>query len=85
MTQDGPIIYQISIKEQLAVTWAEWFAPLHIWHTATGETLLSGPVRDQAELFGLLLKVYNLNLTLVAVRQVPAATADPASTPESIL
>lgn len=62
--------YQIRIKEQLADTWADWFEPLIIHHEANGETTLRGPMRDQAELFGLLLKVYKLNLTLLAVRRL---------------
>lgn len=63
-------IYQLRSKEQLTSTWAEWFDPLVIQHEADGESTLTGPVRDQAELFGLLMKVYNLNLTLLAVRRV---------------
>jgi len=66
-------IYQIRIKEQLADTWADWFDPLVIQHEANGEATLTGPVRDQAELFGLLLKVFNLNLTLLAVYRVERA------------
>jgi hypothetical protein len=64
------IVYQIRIQEQLDDQWAEWFDPLVIQHRASGETTLTGPVRDQAELFGLLLKVQNLNLTLVAVNWI---------------
>lgn len=64
-----PLVYQIRIQEQLDDQWVEWFAPLVIQHKANGETTLTGPVRDQAELFGLLLKIANLNLTLVAVHR----------------
>lgn len=46
---------------------AEWFAPLTVVNEANGEALLYGPIRDQAELFGLLLKLYNLNFSLLAV------------------
>lgn len=63
-------IYQISIKEHLSKQWAEWFAPLVIHHQPDGQTWLVGPLRDQAELHGLLLKVRNLNLTLIAVKPV---------------
>lgn len=68
-----PTIYQIRIKEQPADTWADWFDPLVIRHEANGEATLTGPVRDQAELFGLLLKIFNLNLTLLAVDRVESA------------
>lgn len=64
-----PTIYRIRIKEHLAEFWAEWFDPLVIQHGANGETTLIGPLRDQAELFGILTKVNNLNLTLIALEQ----------------
>lgn len=67
------MIYQIRISEQLDEQWAEWFLPLVIHHAATGATTLTGPVRDQAELFGLLIKVRDLNLTLVAVNPIAAS------------
>ena len=66
----NPIIYQIRIKETLGAQWAEWFDPLAIQPAPNGDTLLVGPLRDQAELHGVLLKVRNLNLTLIAVTQV---------------
>ena len=69
-----PIIYQLRLKEQLDDQWAEWFSPLVIQREANGQTLLVGPLRDQAELHGLLLKVRNLNLTLIAVSQVGSAS-----------
>lgn len=65
-----PILYQIRIQEQLDDQWAEWFDPLVIHHEPTGQATLTGPVRDQAELFGLLLKLGNLNLTLLAVSRL---------------
>lgn len=75
-----PIIYQISIQEHLGEQWAEWFAPLVIHHQPNGQTVLVGPLRDQAELHGILLKVSNLNLTLVAVTQAtPPTPAAPVS------
>jgi hypothetical protein len=67
-----PIIYQISIEEQLGDHWAEWLSPLVIQRNPAGGTMLSGAVRDQAELFGLLMKICNLNLTLVAVERIAA-------------
>jgi len=60
-------IYQIHLKEHLSAQWAEWFDPLRIEYAANGETRLVGPIRDQSELYGLLMKVRDLNLTLLAV------------------
>lgn len=64
------MIYEIRVKGHLDSNWVEWFAPLIIQNQPAGEATLTGSVRDQAELFGLLLKVANLNLTLLAVRRV---------------
>lgn len=66
---NNSITYQICIKEQLDERWQEWFAPLALQAQPNGHTLLVGPLRDQAELHGVLLKVSNLNLTLLAVTQ----------------
>jgi len=66
------IIYQITIKEQLGDQWAEWFSPLVIRNEADGATLLTGPLRDQGELHGVLAKVRDLNLTLIAVNRIEA-------------
>lgn len=60
--------YQICIKEQLSEQWAEWFDPFIIQPQPEGQTWLVGPVRDQSELHGLLLKIRDLNLTLIAVK-----------------
>lgn len=68
-----PTIYQIRIAEHLGEQWVEWFDPLLIQHQPNGQTLLVGPVRDQAELQGILSKISNLNLTLVAVNQTQPA------------
>jgi hypothetical protein len=62
-----PTIYHIKIKGYLAATWSEWFDGLTITHQEDGETVLSGPVADQAALHGLLLKVRDLGLPLLSV------------------
>ena len=65
-----PISYQIRIKEQLGEQWAEWFSPLVIHSEPEGNTTLTGPLRDQGELHGMLSKVRDLNLTLVSVNPI---------------
>ena len=65
-----PLIYQIRIKGHLDRKWADWFAGLSITSLENGETLLTGPVLDQAMLHGLLRKVRDVGLPLVAVMQV---------------
>lgn len=63
-------VYQFRIKEQLDEQWAEWFFPLHIQKEANGNTTFSGPIRDQAELYGIIIKMRDLNLTLLTVKPV---------------
>jgi hypothetical protein len=71
------IVYHIRVKGHLDPYWAEWFDGLTITHEATGRTLLSGPVVDQAALYGVLLKIHNLNLTLLSLNRVEVAQPSP--------
>ena len=71
-----PIIYQIRIRGHLDRKWADWFSGLSITSQASGETLLTGPVLDQAMLHGLLRKVRDIGLPLVAVMAVEPEQAD---------
>lgn len=59
-------IYEIRVHEEMDDDLAAWFDPLTIVHEPNGTTF-TVPVRDQAELHGLLIKIRDLNLTLVAV------------------
>jgi len=63
----SPQIYEIRVHEDLDDDLAAWFSPLTVDHTASGATTLTVPVRDQAELHGLLIKIRDLNLTLIAI------------------
>lgn len=56
--------YAIRVNGHLDSSWQVWFAPLHLEHEAEGTTLFSGSLPDQAALFGVLLKLHNLNITL---------------------
>ena len=71
-----PFTYQIRVQGHLGDTLCDWFAPLQVNNAPTGEATLTGPLRDQAELYGVLLKLYNLNFTLIAVQRT--ATANPS-------
>lgn len=59
--------YEIRLKGHLSLDWSEWFDGLNITHEPNGNTLLSGPVKDQAALFGLFNRIQNLGLTLLSV------------------
>ena len=65
------MVYQIKIKGHLDQQWAAWFEGLAIHQTHNGETILIGPVQDQAALHGLLRKIRDLGLPLIAVSQMP--------------
>jgi hypothetical protein len=61
------MVYQIRIKGQLDSQWTDWFEGLTITLEEDGDTLLTGPVADQAALHGLLKKVRDLGMPLVSV------------------
>lgn len=76
-------VYQIRIKGQLGAQWGAWFDGMTITQTANGETLITGLVADQAALYGLLRKVRDLGLPLLAVscsesERADGLTADPS-------
>ncbi len=71
-----PMIYQIRITGQLGSRWEDWFEGLAITLDG-GDTLITGPVCDQAALHGLLKKVRDLGMPLVSVSPIepgPSAT-----------
>jgi hypothetical protein len=61
--------YVIRVRGFLDPQW-DWLTGLTVTHTETGETILSGPIVDQAALHGLLARIRDLNLTLLSVEQV---------------
>ena len=65
-----PMVYQIRIKGHLGSQWADWFGDITIALGDRGETLLTGPVVDQAALHGLLKRVRDLGMPLISVNCV---------------
>jgi hypothetical protein len=63
-------IYELRVKGHLPPHWSDWLEGLTVTHDSHGETVLCGPVRDQAALYGLMMKVRDLGLTLVSLNQV---------------
>jgi len=73
---DQPIVYQIRLRGHLDDQWTDWFGGLTITLEENGDTLLTGPVVDQAALFGLLKKVRDLGLPLVSIDCVEPGQPD---------
>jgi hypothetical protein len=67
---DEQAIYEIRIRGHLADGWAAWFGGLTLARQDNGDTLLTGPVADQAALHGLLRKVRDLAVPLLSVSRV---------------
>lgn len=67
-----PLIYRIRIKGHLGAQWKDWFQGMNMSLQENGETILTGPVADQAALHGLLKKVRDLGLTLISVIRLDA-------------
>ena len=67
---DEPMVYHIRITGHLGREWTDWFDGLAITLEDNGDTLLTGPVVDQAALHGLLKKVRDLGMPLVSVKRV---------------
>ena len=63
-------IYQIRVKGILDEKWSDWFDDFIITPQADDETLLTGPVADQAALHGLLNKIRDIGLPLLSIRRV---------------
>jgi hypothetical protein len=63
---NGPAVYEIHVRDMLDEKWKDHFAPFKMTIGGDG-TMISGIARDQAELFGVLLKIRDSGLTLLSV------------------
>ena len=70
MSENNTAIYQIRIQGQIDESWSDWLGGLTITRQPNGETLLAGPIVDQAALHGILDRLYAMNLKILAVVQV---------------
>lgn len=69
MIENGSQItrYEITVRGHLDGRWSEWFNGMDIRGLPDGNSVLCGPVIDQAALYGLLIKIRDLGLPLVSV------------------
>ena len=70
------MVYQIRIEGHLDRQWTAWFEGLTITLEDNGDTLLTGPVVDQAALYGLLRKVRDLGIPLFSVIRLQPGQTD---------
>ena len=71
----GPARYEIRVAGVLDSRWSAWFDDLHL-SSQGEETVMSGPVADQAALHGLLTKVRDLGLCLISVRRLDTGKSE---------
>lgn len=67
---DGPTIYRIRVKGHLASRWERWFEPMAIVPQPNGDSILTGPVVDQAALHGILKRIRDLGLPLISMERI---------------
>ncbi len=68
--RNSPTIYKIKIKGRLENHWTDWFEGLVFTYEKDSTTTIQGPLPDQAALHSILLKIRDLNLTLISVTEV---------------
>jgi hypothetical protein len=62
--------FEIHIKGHLDESWSDWVEGLDVQLLDNGEMLLSGHIRDQAALMGILNRLYNLNLVILSMNEI---------------
>jgi hypothetical protein len=70
MDDQGGVRYELRVKGVLDRRWSVWFDGLQVTSDDRGQTVIAGPVGDQAALHGLLAKVRDLGLELLEVRRI---------------
>jgi hypothetical protein len=68
---DTPHVYEIRVEGHLTDRWSDWFGGLTIRNEPNCQTTLTGLLCDQAALFGVLIRIHNLNLILLSVLRLP--------------
>ena len=71
-----PMVYQIRIKGHLSPQWTDWFEGMAITPEDNGDTLVTGPVIDQAALHAVLKRVRDVNLPLLSIMEVRSKGED---------
>jgi len=67
---DRPAIYEIRVQGRLDARWSSWFANMKIIPQPNGECLVTGPIADQAALYGVVSRMRDLGLVLISVHRI---------------
>jgi hypothetical protein len=76
--------YEIRVQGRLDQRWSEWFDGLAITYDADDNTVLRGPLADEAALHGVLIKIRDLALPLLAVNRVAASREEQETLRETL-
>jgi hypothetical protein len=79
-----PVIYRIRVGAHLDHEWSEWFGGMHVTYAENGDSFLTGAIKDQAMLYGVLTKLYNLGLQFISVTPLPDPTENDEYAQKSI-
>jgi len=74
MATTGDAYYEICVRGQLDSHWSTWFEGLTVTPLGTGDTIIAGPIQDQAALHGILAKIRDLGLYLLSVVCIQCGT-----------
>ncbi len=67
---ESPTIYEIKVEGLIDSLWSDWFHGMAIRYTNNTETILTGELRDQTALHGVLDRIRDLGLSLVSVERI---------------
>ncbi len=73
---------EVRIKGHIDRDWSDWITALTVTHSAQGETVLSGSVRDQSALLGLMNKLSGLGLRILSVASKETLASSHKEAPE---
>ena len=72
--------YEVCVEGHLQPRWSSWLYDMQITHLPDGTTCLTGPLPDDAAVYGLLARLRDLGLTLVSVKRLPYSDCQPNDT-----
>jgi hypothetical protein len=74
--------YEIRVEGHLDDHWSEWLGGMTLTRTLRGKTILTGALPDQAALYGVLMKMRDLALTLVSIRRIESDNSNSTRAPD---